>query len=100
MAIQIEKIIFSDARTLNGFYKGTFQNYGQILQVLVKPTSYENTYNFGIKDEAGFVIYAKAGTKGPIYEIVDIPLFPGEKSVIIEGATIDEPFQIKLIYRL
>lgn len=101
MARELRKIIPKEiALTYQGDWIGSFDEYGTVLQILVQPENLETTYNFGIKDEDGYVIYQNYGIQGALSDVVELPLFPGEKHLIINGASSDEIFKVKLIYQL
>ena len=88
------------ARTVNGDWVGTLNSRGgTILQILVEPTNLETKYNFGIKDEGGYIIYQKYDIEGALSDSVEIYTFLGEKALVINSATKDERFKIKLICR-
>jgi len=100
MAVELFRIIPEKLPiTVNGEWVGTFNKYGTILQVLVEPTNLETKYNFGIKDEGGYIIYQKYDIEGALSDSVEIYTFPGEKALVINSASNDERFKVKLIYR-
>lgn len=102
MARQVMKFIpEEDVKTINGKYLGEFNFDGTIKQVLVVPETPTTIYDFGIKDETGMVIYSKFDQKGFLAsDDLSIIVFPGIKSFIIENATKDERFRVKIIYQL
>jgi hypothetical protein len=99
MATSINKIKFEEPYTTSGYWSDEFTQFGDILQVLIQPLTDTNIYSFGILDEEGFVIYAEYNIRGPFFKTVKIPMYAGTKKFIIENASIDEQFRIKLIYK-
>lgn len=100
MARQLDKIIPEDpAITVKGKWKSSFNQFGDIVQILVQPTNINNIYSFGIKDEGGYLIYIRHNIQGPLIDFVEVPVFPGEKTMIIENAQMDDIFNVKMIYR-
>lgn len=101
MARVVKKLIPEAPRTQNGYWSGSFNAAGTLLQVVVEPRSINTIYNIGIKDEDGMLIYVKYDIKGTLTDSgLDIVMMPGEKRIILEDATKDEPFDIKLVYQL
>lgn len=101
MATEIRKISFDGPiLTAGGNWEGEFNEYGDILQILIAPTTPDNTYSFGILDEDGYVIYAEYDLTGHYFKLLRLPLFPGIKRFVLEGVTRDELFRVKLIYKL
>ncbi len=101
MARVVRKFIPEAPRTMEGFWSGSFNFDGTIRQILCEPESEKTTYNIGIKDEDGMVVWVRWGVKGKLpYESLGIIIFPGEKRLMIEGANKDEGFSIKIIYQL
>ena|SRR3990167_8289180 len=99
MAVSINKIRFEEPFIKDGYWRGEFNEYGDILQICITPASDTNIYSFGIVDEEGYIIHADYSIRGPYFKTVKIPIFPGIKEFIIENASIDEPFRIKIIYK-
>lgn len=88
-------------KTEKGRFSCSFQFDGTLRQVLVVPQTPNTMYDFGLKDENGMVFYSKLDQKGYLAtENLNLVVFPGEKTIIIENATKDEEFKIKLIYQL
>ena len=102
MAIDVRRFIPEEqVNTLNGRWIGRTDIYGTLRQVLVEPLSSDTTYDIGIRDEGNMVIYLQKGVSGVLVGNTErVVLFPGEKTIIIENATRDEPFKLKIIYQL
>lgn len=97
----VRRFIPENPVTLGGRWKGSTDIYGTLRQILIMPSSPTTTYDIGIKDEAGMIAFVKYGHQGILAsENLDIVLFPGEKEIIIENASLDEPFKVKLIYQM
>jgi hypothetical protein len=98
---EVKKFIPENPQTVEGFWKSSFNFDGTVLQVIVNPASSDTIYNFGIKDEDGMVVFLRTDVKGNlIVDGLDLVVFYGEKNLIIEDASKDEPFSIKIIYQL
>ena len=98
---ELKKFIPESSVVTRGFYKTPFEFEGTILQVVVMPPDPNTLYNFGIKDEDGFVIFSKFDVRGNLVASeLDLVLFPGQKWVILEGARTDGVYRIKLVYQL
>lgn len=99
MAQSIHKFV-TTARSEGGFLKLPFQFDGTILQIAVLPLYDDATYDFGIKDEDGDVVFAEVDQKGAL-RLTDFNLvvMPGEKFFLIENATQDYIFRIKVVYK-
>ena len=101
MAIYPKKFISENPITTNGFWKGSTNLEGRIRQVIVQPKSPDTLYNFGIKDEDDFTCFIRQNVRGLLVaDNLSIIIMPGEKSLIIEEATRDESFSIKIVYQL
>ncbi len=101
MARVVKKFIPEAPITRGGSWKGSTNIAGTLLQVLVQPRSQDTIYNIGIKDEDGMLIYVNLDQKGVLTDDgLDIVLMPGEKRIILDDVTKDEPFDIKLVYQL
>jgi len=101
MARVVKKFIPEAPVTRGGSWNGGFNISGTLLQVIVQPTNTDTIYNVGIKDEDGMLIYVRYDVKGNLVDDgLGIVIMPGEKRLILEDVTKDEPFRIKLIYQL
>lgn len=101
MARQVQKHIPEAPVTVDGRWKGSTNIEGTIRQIIVIPRTEQTVYNFGIIDEDEMVIFRNLDVKGQLNATnLDLILFPGEKKLIIEDATKDEFFRIKIIYQL
>ena len=101
MARVVKKFIPEAPVTKGGSWGGSTNLAGTLLQVIIQPKSQDTIYNIGIKDEDGMLIYVKYDIKGTLTDSgLDIVVMPGEKRIILEDVTKDEPFSIKLIYQL
>ena len=101
MAREVHKFIPDGPSTEGGRWKGSTNLEGTIRQILVVPQTDQNVYNFGIIDEDGMVVFREYDIKGQLnVSNLDLIMFPGEKRLLIEEATKNEPFRIKIIYQL
>ena len=101
MAREVHKFIPEAPQTTDGRWMGSTNLEGTIRQILVIPKTEKTVYNFGIEDEDGMVIFREYDVKGQLNASnLDLIIFPGEKNLIIEEATKDESFRIKIIYQL
>ena len=101
MARVVKKFIPEAPKTTSRLWKGSTNVEGTIRQILCEPESPDTIYNIGIKDEDDMVLYARYDVTGILpYENLSIIMFPGEKSIVIEDASKDEMFRIKIIYQL
>ena len=101
MSREVHKFIPENPVTTNGSWKDSFTFDGTILQIIVNPNSSNTVYNFGIKDEDGDVCFLRTDVRGRlIADNLDLVVFPGEKNLVIEDASKNEPFSIKIIYQL
>jgi len=101
MARVVKKFIPEAPRTIDGLWKGSTNIEGTVRQIICQPDSADTTYNIGIKDEDGMVIFSRFDVSGNLpYEDLRLILFPGEKTIIIEDASEDEAFSIKIVYQL
>ena len=87
--------------TVGGRWMGTCDIYGTLRQVLVEPLSPYTIYNIVIRDEGNMVIFTERSVVGPLVgNAHETILFPGIKTIMIENASKDEMFKLKLIYEL
>jgi len=102
MATDVRKFIPEGIpQTKNGSWKTGVDIYGDLRQVLIQPKTPDTMYDIGIKDDSGMLIFVKYDVHGPLAtEDLNIVMFPGEHQLIIENATRDEEFRVKLIYQL
>lgn len=97
---EVHKFIAEGPRTIEGNWEGSFNWHGTLLQVLARSWSPETTYNIGIVDEDGMVVFLERDLMGHfISKNLDTIIFPGEKRIVIEDASEDEFFDVKLIYQ-
>lgn len=97
---EVRRFIPETPVTLNGKWKGNTDIYGTLRQVLVMPPDPTITYDVGMKDEAGMIVFVSFNNQGALAtKNLEIILFPGEKEIIIENASFDGPFRVKLIYQ-
>jgi hypothetical protein len=84
----------------DGTWKGEFDFYGTLKQILIQPDNPDITYDIGIKDESGQFIYLKYNVRGIfVSDNLSTILFPGIKEIIISNANMDTEVKIKLIYQ-
>ncbi len=102
MAREVHKFIpDGEQKTEQGKWIGEFDWDGTLRQILVVPQTPSTMYDFGIKDETGMVIFSRLDQRGFLAtENLNLIVFTGTKNIIIENATKDEQFKIKLIYQL
>lgn len=102
MAADVRRYIPQDqVNTLNGRWLGRTDIYGTLRQVLVEPMTPDTIYSIAIRDEGNMLIFLRENVRGPlIADAGRVILFPGEKTIMIENATRDELFKLKLIYQL
>lgn len=98
---EVKKFLTDNSLVVSGYYKVPFNFDGTILQIVVTPPQPNSSYNFGIKDEDGFVIFSRFGVTGNlIADNLDLIVFPGEKHLIIENARPDGFYRVKIVYQL
>jgi hypothetical protein len=102
MAREVHKFIPDDeTKTEQGKWIGEFDWDGTLRQILVVPETPNTMYDFGIKDEGGMVIFSELDHRGFLATgNLNLIVFPGEKTIVIENATKDEQFKVKLVYQL
>ena len=102
MAVDVRKYIPEEiVETLNGSWMGRTDIYGTLRQVLVEPLTPDTIYSVAIRDEGNYLIFIREGVRGPLVaDTARTVLFPGEKTIYIDGATRDEMFKLKLVYQM
>ena len=102
MAKDVNKFIPDEIpTTINGSWKIGASIYGDLRQVLIQPQTPDTMYDIGIKYESGMLIFIRYDVQGSLITgDLNIVMFPGEHQIIIENATRDETFRVKLIYQL
>ena len=97
----VRRFIPENPVVTEGKWKGSTDIYGTLKQVLIMPPDATATYDVGIKDEGDMLVYVRYGIQGVLAsENLNIILFPGEKEIIIENASLSGPFRVKLIYQM
>lgn len=91
------------AITKGGTWRGSFNFDGTIQQIIVRPTNASTIYNIGIIDDTGMPIFRRIDHKGllisPNEGELGLIVFPGEKTILIEDASRDEIFDIKIVWQ-
>ena len=73
-----------------------FLQVGNLINIFVMPPE-GATYDFGIMDESGFIVYSKLEQKTFLIEQGRTVIYPGEKKIIFQRAS-DGIYRVKLIF--
>lgn len=83
----------------NGKWSHEIQFYGDLLQVIIIPPSEDTDFTFNILESDGMPSYMRKNIGTLIDTNLQIPIFPGIKTMNITNARYDGIYKVKIIYK-